>query len=297
MERKPHTLFDDDFLARLEQLHLLAKRLAAGGASGPRRSRQIGDGLEFADHRDYAAGDDVRFVDWPYYARMEKLLLRLFHQHSDADVMILLDCSASMAPGGDAAKFDYARRLAAAMAYVAMGSLERVTLLPFAQQPAPPLRTGRNRGRILQVLAFLSALQCGGRTELGRCVAEVVAAQRPRGTVLLISDLLDCQDDLSQGLARLAQANDVAVLHVYSPQEATPALSGAVVLQQAETMQELPTHATPQLLESYAKVWQEFRTSTERTCLSRGATYVAADTAVPFETLVLQTLRRLGVVG
>ena len=93
-------LFDKQFLARLQQLHLIAKRLTARGAGGARRSRRIGDGLEFADHRSYEAGDDIRFIDWPYYARMEKLLLRLFHQRNEADVIILLDVSASMAPGG-----------------------------------------------------------------------------------------------------------------------------------------------------------------------------------------------------
>ncbi|MCK4601697.1 MAG: DUF58 domain-containing protein, partial [Phycisphaerae bacterium] len=120
-KKRTYEFFDEAFLARLERLHLIAKRMAARGPSGPRRSRRLGDGLEFADHRAYAPGDDIRFIDWPYYARMERLLLRLFHEHSESDVAILFDASASMAPGGVMEKFDYARRAAAALAYVAMG--------------------------------------------------------------------------------------------------------------------------------------------------------------------------------
>ncbi|RPI63335.1 MAG: DUF58 domain-containing protein, partial [Planctomycetaceae bacterium] len=81
-KRSRHAFVDERFLARLERLALIAKRLAAQGV-GPRRSRRLGDGLEFADHRDYSPGDDPRFIDWPYYARMEKLLLRLFHEHGE----------------------------------------------------------------------------------------------------------------------------------------------------------------------------------------------------------------------
>ena len=126
-------LFGDEFLRRLQRLGLIAKRIRAVSAGpGQRRSRRLGDGLEFADHRAYAPGDDIRFLDWPYYARMERLLLRLFHEHSEGAVSLLLDSSASMQLG-ELCKFDYARRTAAALAYVAMASLDRVRVLPFAE--------------------------------------------------------------------------------------------------------------------------------------------------------------------
>ncbi len=184
-------IFDADFLALLERLHLLAKRIASGPAAGQRRSRRIGDGLEFADHRDYAPGDDIRFLNWPYYARMEKLLLRLFHQHSDQAVFVLLDCSASMA-----SKFHYALRTAAALTYVAMGGLERVVLQPFSDDLAVPFRTGRNRAQILPVLDYLTALAPSGRTDLAHCANRLAAAPDCGGTLLVISDLLDCGDQL-----------------------------------------------------------------------------------------------------
>ena len=296
--RRREKLFDEDFLLRLERLHLLAKRLAFRGSAGARRSRRLGDGLEFADHRDYAPGDDIRFIDWPYYARMEKLLLRMFHEHSEDDVAILLDCSGSMAPGGARPKLDYALRTAAAMAYVAMGSLDRVVLLPFAEDLAEPLRTGRNRLGIFAVLDFLSGLAGGGRTHLRRCAEHVAQRVETPGTVLVISDLLDCHAELSDALARLGQGGgDVWVLHLYAPSDARPQWHGPILLRQAETGRQLSLHVTEALRESYRRRWEEFRAGCERTCLSRGATYVSAATDVPFEQLVLGTLRRAGVLA
>jgi len=297
-DTKTSRLFDEGFLARLEQLHLIAKRLATRTSVGARRSRRLGDGLEFADHRDYAAGDDIRFVDWAYYARMDKMLLRLFHQHSEADVVILLDASASMAPGGQVEKFDYARRAAAALAYVAMGTLERVICQPFADGLHPPMRTGRNRGQIFEVLDFLDAVEPGGPTRLGHSVAQLVTGERPKGTVAILSDLMGCAEELSDAIARLRYREyDVIVLHVHAPADASPQLAGAMLLRDAETDQPMSLHVDEQLLGAYRARWEKFAGRCERECLSRGAIYVPSPTDIPFETLVLNTLRRAGVLA
>jgi len=291
----PTELFDENFLRKLEQLRLLAKRVAMRGRVGRRRSRRIGDGLEFADHREYAPGEDVRFIDWSYYARMEKLLLRLFHEHAEGDVCILLDCSASMAD------FAYAQRLTAAMAYVAMGALERVVLQPFAEELLPPLRTGRGREHILAVLEFLARLSPAGTTRLQRCTDRLARQGRPRGSVLLISDLLDSADDLPRACLNLREHNDLAVLHLIHPADANPAVgplaTGTVVLKQAEGDDELPLDITPELLHSYAQQWQTFCRHCESTVTTRGGTYIAAETTVPFEEVILHTLRRARVLS
>jgi uncharacterized protein (DUF58 family) len=312
-------LFDDEFLGRLQRLHLMAKRLSARGAAGARRGRKIGDGLEFADHRSYAPGDDVRFIDWPYYARMEKLLLRLFHQHSEADVDILLDTSASMAPGqaprergaalrsggavpprsrgGITTKFDYALRTAAAIAFVAMGGLERVILQPFADDAGQAFHTGRNRGQILEVLDYLAGLTAGGPTRLARSAARLARTLDAPATVLLISDMLDCGEELSDVLAELCgRGCDVTVLHVYSPLDADPDLSGPIRLEHAESKQAMVLHVTDAVRESYRLRWAEFQAGLSHVAASRGAVYVAAPADMPFEQLVLRTLRRVGVL-
>jgi len=297
MTQRGYDFFDEDFLARLQRLRLIAKRLAARSPVGARRSRRLGDGLEFADHRDYSPGDEVRFIDWPYYARMEKLLVRLFHEHSEADVAILLDVSASMAPGGAVDKFNYARRAAAALAYVAMGAGQYVLLQPFADELHRHLRAGRNRARIFGVLDFLAALRPAGQTRLADCTERFVRRQGSAGTVLLVSDLLDCRRELRDALARLSMLGcQTVVLHTYSPADASPALTGQLLLHQVETHQRMNLRITEDVLESYRRAWTQLRRDCSRACLARGAIYVATPTDRPFEQLMLKTLKRAGVL-
>ena len=297
MQQGKQTLFDQSFLARLDQLHLIAKRLAGGTSTGLRKSRRIGDGLEFADHRAYASGDDLRFIDWPYYARMEKLLLRMFHEHSEADVTIMLDTSASMATGSDCEKFNYARRVAAALAYVAMGSLERVILQPFGEQLGREMRTARNRSQVIGVLDFLSELNASGKTNLENCARQFAHRRRQPQTVLILSDLLDCSQQLPKALARLRIAgHEVTVLHLYAPQDASPAASGPVQLKDAEDGREMPLNITNEVLQSYHRSWEEFCSRCRAACIAREAIYISAVTTLPFEQLILQTLRKAGVL-
>ena len=290
-------LFDDEFLRRLQRLGLIAKRVSASSAAaGQRRARRLGDGLEFADHRAYTPGDDIRFMDWPYYARMERLLLRLFHEHSEGEVSILLDASASMGLG-EVRKFDYARRTAAALAYVAMASLDRVRILPFAEGLSDGLHTGRNRGQILQVLDFLEALPAGGSTRLHASVAQYLQRYRQTGTVMIVSDLLEAGEELSDALMLLRQRrDDVIVLHVADRSDSSPELSGPAQLACVETDRRMSLEVSEAVLAAYAERWAGFVRGVEKACLGRGAVYVQAPTSAPFDRLVLEALQRAGVL-
>ena len=290
-------LFDEEFLRRLQRLGLLAKRFSAGaGSAGQRRGRRLGDGLEFADHRAYAPGDDIRFLDWPYYARMEQLLLRLFHEHSEGLVSILLDASGSMALG-EFCKFDYARRTAAALAYVAMVGLDRVRLLPFAESLGEGFSTGRDRGRILRVLEFLEGLRAAGPTRLGRAVEHYLRRSGETGTVMLVTDAIDTEDDLADVLALLrGRGEEVILVHLADRADSAPELVGPAQLRAAETGRTMAVNATDAVLLSYRRRWGEFVRAVEKTCLARAAVYVQAPTSAPFERLVLETLQRAGVL-
>ncbi len=295
MPGRREELFDRDLLVRLERLHLIAKRIAFRGHGGQRRSRGIGDGLEFADHRDYSPGDDLRFIDWNYYARMEKLLLRLFHTHSEAPVGLLIDVSASMA-APDEGKLMYALRTAAALVYVAMGGLERVTVVPFSDRLHTPLTTGRNRSEITRVLEFLSALTAHGQTDLLRCAEQFARGYSSVGTLLVVSDLCDSESVLETALGRLAPLRrDVSVVHVFEPTPDVP--SGPVVLRDAEKGREITAEITPESLRSAVERHARWCRGCQRACAARGAAYVPAPTDLPFERLVLDSLRRAGVVA
>src|SRR5262249_11191989 len=150
--------FDQAFLKKLEYLHVVARKVFAGRLRADRRSRKTGAGVEFADHRDYAPGDDLRYLDWSVYGRMDRLLLRLFQEEEDLYVYILIDASTSMKVGhgqgqgkpgaAGATKLAYAERVAAALAYVGLANLDRVSLLSFADGLRESMQPARGKGRI-----------------------------------------------------------------------------------------------------------------------------------------------------
>src|SRR4029434_5811942 len=139
--------FDDQFLKKLEYLHVVSKRAFAGHHRADRLTPTRGRGLEFADHRPYAAGDDFRHIDWKAYKRLNRLLLRLFDEERDLPIYLLLDASGSMA---EPAKFDLARRVTAAICYIGLAHLDRIALVPFAESLGRESIPGRGKARIFR---------------------------------------------------------------------------------------------------------------------------------------------------
>ena len=140
--RRSLELFDERFLKTLEHLHMVSRKVFAGNLRAERRTRKVGSGIEFADHRNYARGDDFRYIDWNLYGRLDKLLLRLFEEEEDLSIYILVDCSDSMAIGAPLPKLHYAMQVGAALAYVGLANLDRVAIVPFADRLHRPDAAG-----------------------------------------------------------------------------------------------------------------------------------------------------------
>src|SRR6476661_37833 len=155
--------FSDEFLKKLEYLHVVSKQAFAGQNRADRLTPKRGRGIEFADHRPYAAGDDYRQIDWKAYKRLNRLLLRLFDEERDLSIYLMLDVSRSM---GEPAKFDMARRIAAALCYIGLAHLDRLTILPFGRDLAHASSPGRREGRIFRVFEMLERLEADGPTDL-----------------------------------------------------------------------------------------------------------------------------------
>src|SRR6185312_7609944 len=154
-------LFDSDFLKKLEYLSLVSKRVFRGSLLAQRRTMQMGGGIEFADHREYTPGDDFRYLDWNLYARHEELMLKRFQEEEDLHVYFLLDCSRSM-DFGTPSKFDLARQVTAALAYIALADLDRISVVAFAADIVDDFRLTRGKARILSLLKFLESLPAQG---------------------------------------------------------------------------------------------------------------------------------------
>jgi len=286
-------LFDDEFQRKLEMLAIVSRRVFAGRMRSERRSKKKGSGVEFADYRDYVPGDDFRFVDWNVYQRFGRLLVRLYEEEEDLSIYFIVDCSTSMG-FGDGRKFDQARRLCAALAYVGLANLDRVTIVGVSDSVVSRMPTTRGKGRIFKVLEFLEELRATGQTDLKDSLKTFVAQHKRRGLAVLISDLYDPAG--FEGGINMLRFNkfEPYVLHVVDPKEAQPTLKGDVRIYDCETGEEREVTVTEQLLERMAAAVRNYQTSIERFCTSRQVPYFAADVNTPFDELILRVFRRGG---
>lgn len=297
------SLFDSAFLVKLEQLHLLSRKLFRGQQHAERRSRQTGASMEFADYRNYTPGDDLRTVDWNVYGRLNRLFVKLFEAEQDLHVSILLDCSASMHWRGDdtaLSKFDHARRIAAALGYVALANLDRVNLVPFGTDLGEDLGFLRGKQQFHAVLDFLkrlpeSAEPAAGETRMRACFQTFSRRLKCRGLVFVLSDFFDPEAPEALGLLRRQQF-EVSALQVLDPMELDPGLSGDVRLVDAETAVAYDLLADAPLLTAYRTEFDRFVGELEHHCMERSIGFVQTTTAVPFEDLVLRVLREKRLV-
>lgn len=281
--------FEDDFLKKLEFLHVVSKRAFAGQNRADRLARKRGRGLEFADHRGYSAGDDFRHIDWKAYQRLGRLLLRLFDEEQDLPIYLFIDASRSMI---ESAKFDQARRIAAALCYIGLAHLDRVTILPFDQKVGDESVPGRGKGRIFRVFELLEQLETQGPTDLRQTFTQFASRSRQQGLAVVISDFLD-PHGFERGLKLLASmGHDVFVVHIASAADRDPGAMGEVRFVDAETGEVRDVDVTPALARAYAVEWESHATELERFCGRYALGYVRADAEVPFEEIILKTFRK-----
>jgi uncharacterized protein (DUF58 family) len=286
--------FDHDFLKKLEYLHVVSKRALAGQNRADRLTPKRGRGLEFADHRPYTPGDDFRHIDWKAYRRLNRLLLRLFDEERDLAIYLMLDVSRSMA---EPSKFDLARRIAAALCYIGLAHLDRLTILPFGAGLGREWTPGRGKGRIFRVLDRLEALEAAGPTDLRGSFKEFASRPRQIGLAVVISDFFDpagrAGAGFEAGLKILRTlGHDVFAVHVASASDRDAGALGDVRYVDAETGEVRTVDVTPRLAAAYARAWKAHATELERFCGRYDIGYVRADTGEPFEDVILRTFRK-----
>ncbi|MDO5566998.1 MAG: DUF58 domain-containing protein, partial [Planctomycetia bacterium] len=204
-------MFDAEFMKKLEYLAMVSKRLFDGRAFGRRRSVRSGSGIEFSDHRDYVFGDDLRRVDWNVFARLGSLLVKRFQEDDDLTVTFFLDCSRSMNTG-QSNKFDYARRVIAALAYIVLCGMDRVELVAYGGKCEDRLWPVRGREQITSVLDFLQGCQASAdRSDLSSATHEFIASARRPGMVVVVSDFYE-KDGFEHAVDRLCFNHDEPVL-------------------------------------------------------------------------------------
>ncbi len=249
---------------------------------------------EFADFRSYTPGDDYRLIDWNAYARLDRFMLRLFVAEEELPLSLFLDLSGSM-DWGMPNKAHTAKRLAGALAYVALSSLDRVRVTAFAQGPTSGGAPYRGRHSTQELFARIESFPVGGPTDYARLVSPI-SRQRP-GMSVLITDALG-EGPIDPAVAALQTARqEGAVLQVLAPQETAPDWTGDVRLRDAETGVEREFTATPATQAAYRTALARRTEDVERVARRRGLRFARLTTDQPIEAIVERTLRRVGLLG
>jgi len=295
-------LLDGSFARRLERLNLVSRKRLAGQGQGDRRSLRKGSSLEFADYRHYVEGDDPARVDWNIYSRTDTLFVRLYEEEEVLNVHLLVDASRSM-DWGEPAKLLYARRLAAALGYVALNAANRLFIWPLSASAAS-FGPAWGRGRASAMLSFIDEVHPSQTATPAVAGLQVppeldqalnTFTSRAGGLIVLVSDLLS--PNWERALSRLAtRPADVVVLHTLAPQELRPALGGDVRLIDRESGAAVSVTLNNDALRLYGQRLADWRRTVESYCARHGMAYVPIDTNTPLESLVFDVLRRRNVV-
>jgi uncharacterized protein (DUF58 family) len=288
-------LLDPQFLARLEQLELVSRKIFVGKMKGERLSKRKGQSVEFADYKNYVVGDDLRFLDWNLFARLDKLFIRLFLEEEDLHVYFLLDNSLSM-DFGSPTKLRYAKQLAAALGFVGLVNSDRVVVEAFNDrltQSMPPLR---GRKSLWRMLNFLDKVEPAGPSDLARALRAFSLKCPGKGIVVVLSDFMD-KGGYQEALRYLvARQMDVYAIQILSHEEVEPDVTGDLKLVDVEDDDVAEITVSRALLDRYKKNLAAYRAGLYEFCTRRGVTCLFTSNRVPFETLVLTYLRQRGLV-
>ena len=288
-------LLDPEFLAKLEQLELISRKIFVGRMKGERRSKRRGSSVEFADHRNYSVGDDLRHIDWNVYGRLDKLFLKLFLEEEDLHVYTLLDTSLSM-DFGDPTKLRFGKQVAAALSFVGLVNHDRIVLDTFSSNLDAGLSSIRGRSQMWRIVQHLDSLKASGSSDL-TAAARTFAIKHPgKGIVVVISDFMD-KNGYEDALRYLMARNmDIYVVHVLSREEVEPEIVGDLRLIDCEDSDEAEITVSAPLLKRYKETLDSYVGGFREWCTRRGIAYIFTTNQTPFDKLILNYLRERGLV-
>jgi uncharacterized protein (DUF58 family) len=292
---KTTQLLSPQLLAQLERLELVSRKVFRGRMKGERKSKRKGQSVEFADFRQYVPGDDLRFIDWNLFARLERLYLKLFLEEEDLHFYALIDTSASM-DFGEPTKLQFAKQLAAALGFIGLCRADRVKIESLGTSSKKPGPVLRGRSSLWRMQDYLEGLQAGENVSLAEGVKNFCLRNTGKGILVLLSDLMD-KEGYEKALRFLVtQQMDVYVLHVLSPEELNPDIKGDLKLIDCEDDDVAEITVSRPLLDKYQRTLAAFVEGAREFCTRRGMSYLMVSTETPVETLVANYLRKRGLV-
>jgi len=316
-------LLEPALMARLGQLDVSSRKIFAGKLRGERRSKKRGQSVEFADHRPYVEGDDLRHIDWNVYGRLDRLFLKLFLEEEDLSLHVVVDCSTSM-DAGEPNKFLFCQRLAASLAYIGLVNLNRVAISAIGERidavsvdgaptapPATPdaptaapssnglvstLRDLRGRRRLDDIARYLCAIEPIGGTRFTDACKRIAVARRGKGVMIFLSDFM-VKEGYETGLRLLiGHGYDLFAIQVLSPQEMEPNVGGDLRLKDMEDGDTAEVTITAPLLKKYKQTLNAYCNRLHEFCAQRDIVHMTVKSDTPVDVLVLDYLRRRGLL-
>lgn len=276
-------------MARLESLQLSSRHRLMGRFGGEHKSKRYGNTVDFADFREYHPGDDFRRIDYHVMARLDQVLIKLFEADDEITVRLLIDTSASMDVGG---KMLQAKRLAAAMGFVALTAHDSVSVHTFpARGPAPRFA---GRASVPAFLSYVEELEATGLTPFAEAAGQLLSQSSLPGLTVVLSDLLT--PDWRSLMQLRASGSDVTVVHVLCTEDLEPEFSGDLELVDTELGDRLTVSVTDEVSRNYRNRVRDWRHAVAQTARGSGASYVPVDADDDIEALLLQTWRSAGVL-
>src|SRR5437762_3488047 len=248
--KKDEPLLTSEFMARLDQLDVMSRKLLAGKLKGERRSKRRGQSVEFADYRNYVVGDDLRFIDWNVYGRLDRLFLKLFLEEEDLSVYVLLDVSKSC-DYGDPNKALYLKKVAASLGYIGLVNYNRVNVIAMADGVVAETGAMRGRRRVAPMLDFIGKLEPTGASNFTESCRRFALQHRQKGVCVVLSDFF-VKEGFESGLRYVAGGKyDLFAVQVLSPQEINPELQGDLKLRDMEDGDMAEVSITQPLMKQY----------------------------------------------
>ena len=286
-------LTDPDFIKKLETLSLLSRKVLGGTLKADRKTRKKGSGINFADYVEYNYGDDYRNIDWNIYARLENMVIKLFELEEDVRIYILLDLSPSMK-----SKLIYAKKLAAALSYIALNNLDRLAIYGISDHLEVIFKPGHGRNKLFPMLEALENAECyGHNTIFEEPFKKFYLRHRRPGVCVLVSDFF-----VPGGYAKAMDyltwnKHEVFCIQVINPDEQQCTVRGDVEFQCVETKAIKKVTVGPLEAARFAAAMKEWNEGLKRTCAGKGIGLVPTSTSIPFETVIQDILRRGGLVS
>ncbi len=286
------TLLTPEVIARLKGLELRARTVVSGALTGVHRSAFRGYSIEFAEHRAYSPGDDIRHVDWRLFGRKDRLFIKQYEEDSTLSVCVAVDVSGSMTYGKPLSKFDYASTLAASIAWLVIRQQDAVGLLTFDEQVQAALPPSAGRSHLANLIRLLESAEPQHATDIAGPLVRLTGELRRRSIVFLFSDLLAPVDAVVRSVEQLAaRGHEVVVMHVMDDDEWRLPLDDNTLFQHVEVDEELL--ADPLSLQrNYVAAVERFSLKVKTACLRLRCDYLRINTREPLDAVLVSYLAR-----